>query len=137
MKKLVAILMLCMAILGTGLSADAKTASKKSGSSANSGIKFGQMYDGYPNIGGHTYSGTLQGIKMTVKFEPLNGDMGYVHIKATYRGQSEEEYNCWYYEGRGEIMFYMDGGSECYYQIRDGGKELYNSEANFTLKAIK
>ena len=138
MKKLVAILLLFMTIMSFGFTVNAKTTSKKAGSSTSSSIKFGQMPDGYPDIGGHTYSGTLQGIKLTVKFEPLNGgNMGYVYIKATYRGQTEEEYNCWYYEGGGEIMFYMDGGADCYYQIRNGGKELYNREANFTMKAIK
>ena len=137
MKRIITVLMLVAALLAGGASAEAKTAKKKSSSSASSSVKFGQLYDGYADIGGHTYSGTLQGIKLTVSFGPYSPSNGTVRIKASYNGQWEEEINNWYYEGDGIVMFYMDGGSPCYYEIRNGGKELYNEEANFTLKVTK
>lgn len=136
MKKVTTILMLVVALLVGGMTAEAKTSSKKKTSSSSS-IKFEQLSDGYADIGGHTYSGNLQGVKMTVKFGPYTGSNSEVLIKATYRGQTEQELNNWYYEGNGVIMFYMGGGTPCYYEIRNGGKELYNSEANFTLKVTK
>lgn len=136
MKRIVTILMLAVAILVGGASVEAKT-TKKSGKSSSS-IKFTEMYDGYPNIGGHTYTGTLQGMKATLKFDPITGGSnGFYSIRASYKGQWEEEINNWYYEGNGTIMLYMDGGTPVYFEIRNGGKELYNSEANWVLKATK
>lgn len=137
MKKLITICLLVITLLVGGMTADAKTSKKKSSSSASSSVKFGQLYDGYPDIGGHTYTGTLQGYKLTVKFGPYSSSNGIVDIKVSYKGQWEEEINNWYYEGGGVIMFYMDGGVPCYYEIRNGGKELYNEDANLTLKVTK
>lgn len=138
MKRIVTILMLAVAIIVGCGSVDAKT-TKKSGSKTSSSIKFSEMYDGYPDIGGHTYSGSIQGLKVTLKFEPLQpgSPNGFYTIRASYRGQWEEEINNWYYEGDGDIMVYMDGGTPVYFQIRNGGKELYNEDANYTLKATK
>lgn len=135
MKKIVAIIMMAFAIIAGGATADAKTTKKKS--TASSSVKFEMLSDGYPNIGGHTYTGNLQGYKMTVTFGPYTGTNSEVYIKISYKGQWEEELNNWYYEGDGVIMFYMDAGVPVYCEIRNGGKELYNEEANFTLKAIK
>ena len=137
MKRIITVLMLVAALLAGGASAEAKTAKKKSSSSASSSVKFGQLYDGYADIGGHTYTGTLQGVKLTVRFGPYSPANGTVYLKASYKGQSEEEINNWYYEGDGIIMFYMNGGVPCYYEIRNNGKELYNDEADFTLKITK
>lgn len=137
MKKIVTVLMLVVALLAGGVTTEAKTAKKKSSSSASSSIKFGQLYDGYADIGGHTYTGTLQGMKLTVRFGPYSSSNGIVYIKASYKGQSEEEINNWYYEGDGVIMFYMNVGTPCYYEIRNDGKELYNKDANFTLRVTK
>ena len=67
-------------------------------------------------------------------YSPANGT---VYLKVSYKGQSEDEINNWYYEGDGIIMFYMNGGVPCYYEIRNNGKELYNDEADFTLKITK
>ena len=137
MKNVIAVCLLLISILAGGMTLDAKTTKKKSSSSTSSSVKFGQLYDGYADIGGHTYTGNLQGIKLTVRFGPYSPSNGTVYIKASYKGQWEEEVNNWYYEGDGIIMFYMDGGTPCYYEIRNGGKELYNEEANFTLRVTK
>ena len=135
MKKAIALLMLAMAILIGGVSADAKTTKKKSKSTTSSSIKFGTLPDGYPDIGGHTYTTTLQGAKFEVKFGPYTGSNSTVYLKATYRGQTEEEINNWYYEGGGIIMFYMNVGDPAYFQITNGGKELRGEY--YTLKAIR
>ena len=130
--------MLVFSLLAGGVaSLDAKTPKKRSSSSSNSTVKFGQMYDGYADIGGHTYRGTLEGRTMTMKFSPLNGSPnGAVDIKITYKGRTEREINNWYYEGGGVIMFYVDGGIECYLQIKDGGKVLDNPHSGLTLKLV-
>ena len=140
MKKIISILILAVAVMIGGVSADAKAPAKKKSSSSSSSIKFGQLYDGYPDIGGHTYTATLNGVKFTVQFGPYSSSNGIVRIKASYRGEWEEEVNNWYYEGDGVIMFYMNGGTPCYYEIRNGGRELYSPEIGpngLTLKVTK
>ena len=134
MKRLVAIVMLAIAVVAGGFTLEAKTTKK---SSSSSSLKFDKFYDGYASVEGHTYTASVQGYKLTVTFGPSYGSNGEVYIKVTYRGQWEEEINNWYYEGDGIIMFYMDGGTPIYCEIRNGGKELYNEEGNITLKAIK
>ena len=129
--------MLVMAILVGGISADAKTTRKKSSGTAASSIKFEKLYDGYADVGGHTYVGTLQGFKVTMKFGPYSPYNGFFSIRVSKNGQWEEEENNWYYEGDGIIMLYMDGGTPCYFEIRDGGKTLYNEAADWTLKVTK
>ena len=137
MKKIFSILMLITVLLVGGMTSEAKTSKSSKKSSSSASVTFTTMPDGYPNIGGHTYSGNLEGVKFKVYFEPLSGPSGVVDVKVSYKGNWEEEINNWYYEGDGEIMFYLDGGTPCYFQIRNGGKELYNEMANFTLKVIK
>lgn len=135
MKKVIAIMMLALAVLIGGVSAEAKTPTKKKSKSTTSAIKFGTMYDGYPDVGGHTYTTTLQGAKFQVRFGPYTGSNSVVYLKATYRGHTEEEINNWYYEGNGIIMFYMNAGEPVYFQITNGGKELQGEY--YTLKAIR
>ena len=135
MKKIVTVLMLVVALLAGGATAEAKTTKKKS--SASSSVKFEQLYDGYADVGGHTYTGTIQGFKLTVRFGPYSPSNGIVYIKVSHKGQWEEEINNWYYEGDGTIMFYMDGGVPCYFEIRNDGKELYNQDGNYTLRVTK
>ena len=135
MKKVIAIVMLAVAVMIGGAAADAKSSSKKSSSSSSSSIKFGTMYDGYPDIGGHTYTASVGGAKLTVKFGPYTGSNSEVYMKASKGGYYEEEINNWYYEGNGVIMFYMDGGNPCYFEITNGGKVLEGDYYN--LKAIK
>lgn len=135
MKKVFTLMVLLMAALIGAGTIDAKTTKKKSSSSSS--VSFGEFYDGYPNINGHTYSGTIQGYKLTVAFSDFNGRMGEVDIKASYRGQWERELNNWYYEGDGIIMFYMDGGNPVYFEVTNGGKSLYNEESGISLKLVK
>lgn len=138
MKRFTLIIMLLLSIIAGGASLEAKTTKKKSSSKVATTAKFGQTYDGYADIGGHTYRGSADGGTLTLKFSPLNGSPnGMVDIKASYRGQTEREINNWYYEGNGLIMFYMSGGTECYFKIRNDGKELYNSTSGFVLKLVK
>ena len=137
MKRILTILMLVVTLLAAGATAEAKTTKKKSSSSAASSVKFGQLYDGYPDVGGHTYTGTFQGIKLTVRFGPYSPYNGTVYIKASYKGEWEEEINNWYYEGDGIVMFYINGGSPFYCEIGNDGKTLYNAEMDLTLKVTK
>lgn len=138
MKKITLIFVLLLSFLAGGVSLEAKTSKKKTSSSSTSAVKFEQTYDGYADIGGHSYRGTLEGRTLTAKFSPLNGSTnGVVDVKVTYKGRSEREINNWYYEGGGVIMFYLDGGTECYFQIKNDGKELYNPGSGFTLKLVK
>lgn len=139
MKKILTILMLAIALMACGVSADAKTSTKKKAATrAASSIKFSQFDDGYPDVGGHVYTGTIgPGYKITVTFGDYTGSNSEVLVKVTYRGEWAEELNNWYYEGDGVIMFYLDGGTPCYFEIRNGGKELYNEESGSVLKAIK
>lgn len=136
MKRLITILTLVAVILVGGVSLEAKKTTKKKASTTSS-IKFSTFSDGYPSVAGHTYSGTMMGVKFTVKFGPYNGSEGVVTLRATRGSEWEEEVNNWYYKGNGIIMFYMNGGSPCYYQIEKGGREIYNDVMNLTLKAIK
>lgn len=137
MKKITLIFVLLLSIIAGGVSLEAKTTKKKTSSSSTSSVKFGKTYDGYADIGGHSYRGSLEGRTLTVKFAPLNGSPnGVVDIKFTYKGQSEREINNWYYEGDGIIMFYVDGGTECYFQIINDGKELTNPHSGLTLKVV-
>lgn len=135
MKKTFTILMLLMAILVGSLDLEAKTTKKRAASSP--AVKFKTLYDGYPDVGGHTYTTNIQGYKMTVQFGPYSSSNGFVEITVSYKGQWEKEQNNWYYEGDGIVMFYMDGGVPCYFEIRNGGKELYNEEGNVTLRLVK
>ena len=91
------------------------------------------MSDGYADITGHTYTATLQSVKMKITFHPD----GIAEMTATLGRQYETEINSWYYEGDGEIMFYMDGGTPIYLKIQNNGKNLYNEEANATFKLVK
>lgn len=127
--------MLIVALVAGGITADAKKSKSKSSSGAS--VKFGTFYDGYPDIGGHTYTGSMQGVKFTVKFHPYTGTNSVVDIKASKGGYWEEEINNWYYKGNGMIMFYLNGGEPCYYEIRNDGRELYSPQLNFTLKVTK
>lgn len=135
MKKVFAILILSVVVLTGALTAEAKTPTKKKSTTTTTAIKFGTMYDGYADVGGHTYVTTIQGVKFTVKFGPYTGSNSEIHIKATYGGQTEQEINNWYYEGDGEIMFYMNVGDPVYLKITNGGRELKGE--HFTLKAIR
>lgn len=138
MKKVTLILMIMFSLIAGGISTEAKTTKKKASSSAASTVKFKETYDGYADVGGHTYSGKIEGYTLTVKFSPLNGSPnGEVDIKMTYKGNWEREINNWYYEGGGVIMFYMNGGADCYFQIKNGGKELVNPQSGLTLKLVK
>lgn len=136
MRRIIAVLMLVAIIFSVCATADAKITKKRS-SSTSSSVKFEQLYDGYADVGGHTYTGTLQGYKLTLSFGPYSSSNGIVDIKVSHKGQWEEEINNWYYEGNGIIMLYMNGGMPFYYEIRADGKELYNKEANLTLRVTK
>lgn len=107
MKKIITIFMLVMAIIVGSATADAKTTKKRAASSP--AVKFETLYDGYPDVGGHIYTTSFDGIKMTVKFGPYSPSNGFVEITASYKGQWEKEQNNWYYEGDGIVMFYMGG----------------------------
>ena len=138
MKHLITLLILIvgMTAFGTGAEAQARTKKKKATTSAS--INFDTTRDGYADIGGPTYQATIQGVKMTLTFEPYNGTNGVVHIKFSGHGTTEEELNNWYYLGGGRIMCYMGlDNQEIYYEIRNGGKELYNDVGNLTFKAIR
>lgn len=137
MKKFAFILVLIASIIGGGMTLEAKTTKKKAATSSSAAASFSKTSDGYADVGGHTYSGTIEGRKITLKFSPLNGSPnGQVDIRASYRGASEREINNWYYEGRGIIMLYI-GATECYFQIRNNGKELYNTAGGYILKLVK
>lgn len=136
MKKLITLILVFVTLFAGGLDVVAKTPAKKR-SSSSSAVKFSHYYDGYPDVNGHTYTTSIQGLKCTLTFGSFYGLDEAVEIKASYKGQWEKEYEGYSYEGDGEIFFYMSG-VPCHLEISDDGKKLVNMEnEDIVFKLVK
>ena len=129
MKKIIVIMMLAVAMLAGSASAEAKTTkksskSKTSQSAAGISAKFD---DGYPNIIGHTYSKTEEGIKMTLSFK--NADEAVLTLS---KGKlKEDNLVAWEYYGDGLLVVYsIDQTDVIPLYIGDNGKKLYLVDAD-------
>ena len=125
MKKILLIIMAVVLSMG-GASLEAKTKSKKGKSSSShsaSAAKITERFDdGYPNIIGHTYSKTEEGVKMVVTF--INDDEAT--MKLSRGSQSVNVPTEWEYQGDGLlILVSSDGSDEILMYIADEGRKLY------------
>lgn len=125
MKKILLIIMAVVLSMG-GASLEAKTTSKKRSSNSShsaSAAKITERFDdGYPNIIGHTYSKTEEGVKMVLTF--VNEDEAT--LKVSKGSQSQAYTTEWEYFGDGFlVVFSIDGSDEIVLYIGDEGRNLY------------
>ena len=131
MKRLLTALMLVVALLAGGATADAKTTKKKSTStSASSAVKIQTDSEGNPIIWGHTYTGRGKGMSIKLMFvSPEQVNMIFSD------GRSESYFEAYWYQD-GDLI-YISGEEDEPFQITNGGKTLYDVVNRVTLKAIK
>lgn len=122
MKKLLTICLMavCLAIGGTSL--EAKTTKKSSSRASTSAGITKKLADGTPDITGHTYVMTDQGIKTTARFR----NDGYVSMNFSNGKRSENLTFYWSYQGGNKIAIFADDGSDSLLlYISDDGKKIY------------
>lgn len=123
MKKKLTILMMAIALIAGSFCMDAKTTRKSSSKKATPAATVtGKFQDGYPNVTGHTYTKTEEGVKMVVSFK--NGNEATLTLS---QGKVSESYDVyWEYLGDGFVFLNSpDGTQEIVMFISDSGKSLY------------
>lgn len=126
MKKTLSIIILALTVIIGGATSEAKTTSKKSSSSSAPAIT-AKFSDGHPNIVGHSYTKTEQGVKMVLTFN----SMYEATLKLSKGNQSESFTTDWEYEGDGFLVVEaIDGsyGNGLVLFIGDNGRKLYLSD---------
>ena len=130
MKKILTVLFLVMALVCSGINADAQK-KKSSSSKTSSSVVVKKNAYGYPDPTGHTYKATQKNVTMNMTF--LNN--GYLDIVVKMNGQSEEIDGEWQQDGN-IIYVYTDVTGGGTFVISSDGKVL-TDEAGDKARLIK
>ena len=123
MKKTITIMMLAIALIAGCGAMEAKTTKKSSSKKSTTAAAITEKFmDGYPNVIGHTYTKTEEGIKITVSFK--NSREATLTLS---KGKLSESHTVgWEYLGDGVLTVSSpDNSDEIVLFIGDSGRKLH------------